>query len=200
MSNNPSFIRTDKAIMQAFIELLKEKAFEKITVQDILERTPVTRATFYAHYHDKYEIAERMLEQFLKSREFVRIELIDSAPSRMNTIVRKSFLSNHEIGKALLKIHTEKVDLRQTIVKEFEDFYMNTSNHRASLTEARIYAQARAEFELSYFYNSEAEISFEHSNELFINVALQLLRLGDDEEARDFLNKKIEQKFNLTKK
>lgn len=200
MSNNPSFIRTDKAIMQAFIELLKEKAFEKITVQDILERTPVTRATFYAHYHDKYEIAERMLEQFLKSREIVRIELIDSAPSRMNTIVRKSFLTNHEIGEALLKIHTEKVDLRQTIVKEFEDFYMNASNHRASLTEARIYAQARAEFELSYFYDREAEISFEHSNELFINVSLQLLRLGDDEEAREFLNKKIEQKFNLTKK
>lgn len=200
MSNNPSFIRTDKAIMQAFIELLKEKAFEKITVQDILERTPVTRATFYAHYHDKYEIAERMLEQFLKSREIVRIELIDSAPSRMNTIVRKSFLTNHEIGEALLKIHTEKVDLRQTIVKEFEDFYMNASNHRASLTEARIYAQARAEFELSYFYDREAEISFEHSNELFINVSLQLLRLGDDEEAREFLDKKIEQKFNLTKK
>ena len=59
MSNNPQFQRTDKAIMQAMVSLLKKKSFEKITVQDILDETPVTRATFYAHYHDKYEVVEK---------------------------------------------------------------------------------------------------------------------------------------------
>ena len=42
------------------MKLLKTKPFEKITVQDILDETPVTRSTFYKHYHDKYEIAEKM--------------------------------------------------------------------------------------------------------------------------------------------
>ena len=65
MSNNPQFQRTDKAIMQAMVSLLKKKSFEKITVQDILDETPVTRATFYAHYHDKYEVVEKMLDHFL---------------------------------------------------------------------------------------------------------------------------------------
>lgn len=195
MSANPSFIRTDKAIMQAFIELLKEKAFEKITVQDILERTPVTRATFYAHYHDKYEIAERMLEQFLQSRDSVRAELMDSSPSKMSSIVRKSFLVNQEIGEALLKIHTEKVDLRQVIVEEFEKLYTDSTDGKASDIEARIFAQARAEYELSCLCSDNSDASFEYYNEIFINVSLKLLRLSDDEELRELLNRKIEQKF-----
>ena len=51
MQTNPQYIRTDKAIKQALITLLKNKPFEKITVQDILDETPVTRSTFYKHFH-----------------------------------------------------------------------------------------------------------------------------------------------------
>ena len=195
MSRSPSFIRTDKAIMQAFIELLKETPFEKITVQDILEKTPVTRATFYAHYHDKYEIAERMLEQFLHARDDVRLEISSASPSKMRGIVRKSFSSNRELAEALFKIHTDKVDLRRTLSEEFETLYLNESNGKAHPLEARIYAQARTELELSPLYDKNPVITFEDSNDVFLNVALKLLRLSEDEEAREFLKKKITQKF-----
>ena len=56
MQENPQFLRTDKAIKQALIHLLKTKSFEKITVQDILDETPVTRSTFYKHFHDKMKL------------------------------------------------------------------------------------------------------------------------------------------------
>ena len=195
MSRSPSFIRTDKAIMQAFIELLKEKSFENIIVQDILERTPVTRATFYAHYHDKYEIAERMLEQFLHARTEVRTELSGSSPAKMRSIVRRTFSSNRDLAEALFKIRTEKVDLRQTLVDEFETMYRNEANTKVHPVEARINAQARTELELSPLYDKSPIITFEDSNEVFLNVALKLLRLSDDQEVRDFLNRKISQKF-----
>lgn len=195
MSRSPSFIRTDKAIMQAFIDLLKEKSFEKITVQDILEKTPVTRATFYAHYHDKYEIAERMLEQFLHARDDVRLEISSASPSKMRGIVRKSFSSNRELAEALFKIHTDKVDLRRTLSEEFETLYLNESNSKAHPLEARIYAQSRTELELSPLYDKNPVITFEDSNDVFLNVALKLLRLSEDEETREFLKKKITQKF-----
>ena len=195
MSHSPSFIRTDKAIMQAFIDLLKVKSFEKITVQDILEETPVTRATFYAHYHDKYEIAERMLEQFLQARDDVRSELYISSPSKMRSIVRKTFSSNRDLAEALFKIRTEKVDLRQTLVNEFEAMYRSETHEKMHPVEARIYAQARTELELSPLYDRSPIINFEDSNEVFLNVTLKLLRLSDDEETRDFLKKKSAQKF-----
>lgn len=196
MSQNPSFIRTDKAIMQAFIELLKEKSFEKITVQDILDKTPVTRATFYAHYHDKYEIAERMQKHFLDTSDQIRQELREKTPAQYQQFIRKAFSANRELTEALLKIHTEKVDIRQAIADNFESHYMAETSHAASPVEARIYGQIRAELELSGLYDETIISSFENNNELLLSLTLKLLRLSDDEEVWRFLRKKLDQKFN----
>lgn len=199
MVRNSSFIRTDKAIMQAFIELLNEKSFEKITVQDILERTPVTRATFYAHYHDKYEIAERMQEQFFTLCDEVRLKLMEGVSNAQHQqIVRKSFLANRELTKALFKIHTDTVDVRKAIVKTYEDYYLADSKDSTSLTEARIFAQARAELELS-FVNDEHFFTFDQTNEMMLNVFLKLLRLDRDKEVREFVQKKLDEKFKHEK-
>lgn len=199
MARNSSFIRTDKAIMQAFIELLNEKSFEKITVQDILERTPVTRATFYAHYHDKYEIAERMQEQFFMLCDEVRLKLMEGVSNAQHQqIVRKSFLANRELTKALFKIHTDTVDVRKAIVKTYEDYYLADSKDSTSLTEARIFAQARAELELS-FVNDEHFFTFDQTNEMMLNVFLKLLRLDRDKEVREFVQKKLDEKFKHEK-
>ena len=199
MVRNSSFIRTDKAIMQAFIELLNEKSFEKITVQDILERTPVTRATFYAHYHDKYEIAERMQEQFFTLCDEVRLKLMEGVSNAQHQqIVRKSFLANRELTKALFKIHTDTVDVRKAIVKTYEDYYLANSKDSTSLTEARIFAQARAELELS-FVNDEHFFTFDQTNEMMLNVFLKLLRLDSDKEVREFVQKKLDEKFKHEK-
>ena len=199
MVRNSSFIRTDKAIMQAFIELLNEKSFEKITVQDILERTPVTRATFYAHYHDKYEIAERMQEQFFTLCDEVRLKLMEGVSNAQHQqIVRKSFLANRELTKALFIIHTDTVDVRKAIVKTYEDYYLANSKDSTSLTEARIFAQARAELELS-FVNDEHFFTFDQTNEMMLNVFLKLLRLDSDKEVREFVQKKLDEKFKHEK-
>lgn len=60
--------------------LLKKKYFEIITVQDILGETPVTRATFYAHYHDKYELVEKMLDQFLIGQGTAKDKIDEAFP------------------------------------------------------------------------------------------------------------------------
>ena len=195
MSHSSSFIRTDKAIIQAFIDLLKEKSFEKITVQDILERTPVTRATFYAHYHDKYEIAERMLEQFFQTREATRLQLANVPSSKSNSIIKKSNSANRDLIEALLKIHTERVDIRQALVDEYESFYLEHFSHKSNSAEARIYAQARAELDLCVMTDDPAAYSFEDANEIMLSITLTLLRLDEDDEVRNFLRKKLKQKF-----
>jgi AcrR family transcriptional regulator len=50
------------------MELLLEKRFDAIIVQDLLDRAGIGRSTFYAHYFDKddvlAQIAEQMLETF----------------------------------------------------------------------------------------------------------------------------------------
>jgi AcrR family transcriptional regulator len=45
--------RTRRALSEALIGLTLEKGYERITVQEILDRADVVRSTFYAHYRDK---------------------------------------------------------------------------------------------------------------------------------------------------
>lgn len=43
---------TEKVIKDSFLDLLKEKPMDKITVKEITEMADINRATFYAHYCD----------------------------------------------------------------------------------------------------------------------------------------------------
>lgn len=48
--------RTQQLLIDALLELVQEKRYDKITVQDILDRANVGRSTFYAHFHDKDDL------------------------------------------------------------------------------------------------------------------------------------------------
>ena len=60
-----SAIRSRRLIHQAFLELLREKPFEKITVTDIVNRADINRSTFYAHYPDVRGLVEALVEKGL---------------------------------------------------------------------------------------------------------------------------------------
>ena len=48
-------IRTKKALSDAFIELLNNKTFDEVTVNELCDKAGIRRATFYKHYSDKYD-------------------------------------------------------------------------------------------------------------------------------------------------
>lgn len=48
--------RTRSLCEQALLSLIKEKPFESISVQDIIERANIGRATFYLHYDNKEDL------------------------------------------------------------------------------------------------------------------------------------------------
>ena len=53
--------RTRLALMQAAGELLIEKGYDHLTIQEIADRADVGRATFYLHFTDKEDIVWQML-------------------------------------------------------------------------------------------------------------------------------------------
>lgn len=59
--------RTRKLISQAFFTLLRKKKFEKISIQEIADSAMINRATFYAHYADKQDLYDSLIDQFLAS-------------------------------------------------------------------------------------------------------------------------------------
>ena len=52
-----------EVIENALISLLKTKPLEKITVKEICEMAMINRSTFYKHYQDCYDLAERLKQR-----------------------------------------------------------------------------------------------------------------------------------------
>lgn len=59
--------RTKKAIIDVFWQLLEEKPYSKITVQNIVERCQVNRNTFYYHFQDIPTLAECSIQKWMES-------------------------------------------------------------------------------------------------------------------------------------
>lgn len=56
-------VRTRMALYDALVSLIRRKAYDLITVEDILREANVGRATFYAHFTSKDDLLERSLDR-----------------------------------------------------------------------------------------------------------------------------------------
>lgn len=57
--------RTRQLLSTALIEVMLEKRYDEITVQDIIDRANVGRSTFYAHFLDKEDLLVSQLTRVL---------------------------------------------------------------------------------------------------------------------------------------
>ena len=202
MEKSLQYRRVDKAILQAFVHLAARIPFEKMTVQDIIDEALVSRYTFYTHFHDKYEVAERVQsELYQRFVDFIEngipeIESQNLTAERHHTLVDQRILEfcrqNHAEMLALKDIHTESVDFMKKMKKYFSENYLRSQEDRPSLAlEAVIYASviaALSEYSLmEYFSFSQANMS-QSVFEAGIHVMAHLIGLhnpGDVETLMD---------------
>ncbi len=87
---DPRVTRTRRLLAEALQSLLEEKPFEDITVLDIAARATVNRATFYAHFTDKYAMVDDLFRDL-----FAQI-LAQRQPARASSLqdqLRQLFLA-----------------------------------------------------------------------------------------------------------
>jgi AcrR family transcriptional regulator len=65
---DPRIKRTRQLLRRALMELVTEKSFQAITVQDIADRATVNRVTFYAHFEDKFALLEDTMHTMFQER------------------------------------------------------------------------------------------------------------------------------------
>ncbi len=100
-----SAVRSRKLIRLAFMELLKEKEFEKITVTDIVKRADINRSTFYAHYPDVFgvidEIQQEVLDYTQKVLDEINFNSFFQDPKPILKEIVKIAEDNHELYRLL---------------------------------------------------------------------------------------------------
>jgi AcrR family transcriptional regulator len=60
---DPRVKRTRQLLEQSFLDVVAVKGFQSVSVQDITEKAGVNRATFYAHFPDKYALLDYSVRQ-----------------------------------------------------------------------------------------------------------------------------------------
>ena len=60
MKNDIRSRYTRDTIMRVFIELIRQKPVEKITVKEVCEKAQINRSTFYKYFLDCYDVMEQL--------------------------------------------------------------------------------------------------------------------------------------------
>jgi AcrR family transcriptional regulator len=94
--------RTRQLLNAALLELMQERRYDEITVQDIIDRANVGRSTFYAHYLDKEDLLvsefTRVLDELTRHTEQGNPPLPPSL-----TLFLRHAQTHHHLYKALVR-------------------------------------------------------------------------------------------------
>lgn len=72
--------KSKQKLKETFIQMLQSKTFDQITVTDLCEKAKMSRITFYAHYDDKYDLLEALMQDLLEiaARDFARLQKLNN--------------------------------------------------------------------------------------------------------------------------
>jgi AcrR family transcriptional regulator len=112
-------VKTRANIKNTFIELLSEKEFNEITIQNILDKALINRSTFYKYYSDKYELAEQLVHEVLKNAAlFINERFNDKKENDLFSTIYKAYVHLYDQRKTILalwKIRTNTLNLYDNI-------------------------------------------------------------------------------------
>ncbi len=106
-------VRTKKLLTNALRELLQEKSFDKITVNDVCDRALVHRATFYNHFTDKTDLLNYIFDEMQEQIYQNTIKIADYTSAKALYVdimgrILEYCIENKESLKLILKNSTNE--------------------------------------------------------------------------------------------
>ncbi|OOF39441.1 MULTISPECIES: TetR/AcrR family transcriptional regulator [Rodentibacter] len=134
-------VRTLQLIRTAFLELLEEKGFDSITVQDILDRTQINRSTFYKHFKNKDEVALKLVEEVKeKFRENFKHRFSISTKTFVQMIA-PIYDQYHHLVRLIGSIRTTKIHLYEDLYQFIQQRYISQAAIKQDKTEEELMFQ-----------------------------------------------------------
>jgi AcrR family transcriptional regulator len=112
-------LKSQEAMKKAIIELMTEKNFDQITIQDISDRADLSRKTFYLHYLDKFDLLDKLIEEHINElwklcEESAELDFIDG------NVVWFEYLERHYVFFSTMLTSTGTNSFR----RQFLEFVM----------------------------------------------------------------------------
>jgi AcrR family transcriptional regulator len=95
-------LKSQEAIKKAVIELMSEKSFDDITIQDISDRANVSRGTIYLHYMDKFDLLDKLIETHINELREICVAAADLTFKDGNLLWFEYFESNYLFFSTML--------------------------------------------------------------------------------------------------
>ena len=148
--------RTHRLLHHAVLDLIRERGWDAITVQDVCERADVGRSTFYVHFADKEEL---LISGFRHLRDHLR-ETVGADASQPLAFTHALLEHTHEyepIYRALLGRRTQQVVYRAwiAVVTEFLDEDLSKVVAPGPLRSAAVRYLAGAMWELISWWSEQ---------------------------------------------
>ncbi len=95
--------KTRRSIREAFLKLRKVKAVEKISVKELSELAEISKATFYLHYRDIFDLSDSLQNEVIQSvlESITHPEYFLTDPARFTNELANSFYAQRDAIEVL---------------------------------------------------------------------------------------------------
>lgn len=119
-NNDLRWQRTEAIIRRSFIDLLKTNSFTKLTVSALIQRAGISRAAFYLHYQDKYQLLEKYRQEIInKFQHTLQANFASFTPASTADEMKQQF---YDVFKLMLDTFYADFTLVRTLFKHDKDF------------------------------------------------------------------------------
>ncbi len=160
--------KTKRSITNSFLEIRSGKPLERITIKEICEKAEISKATFYLHYKDIYDLSETLqlnvVRDMLKNLSDPRDMVYD--PCKASKELIEGFYSYRSIVNILFS-GSQFSKLPETIEKEIKKILFSEFPELKTDIFANVHITYRLMGSFYSFYKYEKEFGF---NEVFDSV------------------------------
>lgn len=177
-------LKTKHSLSRALIELIQEKHYDSITVQDVIDRANVGRSTFYTHFRDKEDLLmgdwEKALNFFLKRFEWESLKSGRFVPIAELFNHLKDF---HPFYRALVKsskierlFNNGKRYFAEIIEKELDSRIIDKTKLNIPLPVLSNYLAEEIFSQLKWWLDNNMPYSAEEMDEIFHQLVMSGFR------------------------
>ncbi len=170
--------KTRRSIRQAFLKLRKTKPVEKISIKELAELAEISKATFYLHYKDIFDLSDQLQNEVIQSvlESLTHPEFFLADAALFTRELASSFYAQRDAIEVLFSGNQSAV-LPMRIEQELRTFLHKQSPNAGPEIDMRLTYQIMGSYYVFQQYGRE--YGMEETMAFVVKIAEKLMKKQD---------------------